>query len=1031
MAQSFEEFVNRGRQANTHPAKLLALSALLREVFGVELEDLIPGIETKLGSKILGVRGSADLIFSNIVFELKLDVHREEDDYLRQLPKYFQALSEKYPGDKFVGIATDCTIFKAYTPVFKHGVVEDVREISSIDVTKSSVEESILWIDSFVFSKPKIRPSADDLKWRFGPKSPTYSLAIETLQSLWDSVSGESEVKLKLRLWSRNLEIVYGSSPAAESFIAHTYLVALVKLIVYLRISKDTEAREKRIKDILSGEYFSSHGITNLIEEDYFAWILHPKVSEESARLAHGLVKELLRYDFTEIDEDFFKEIYQEIVERGERHRVGEYYTPEWLSALTLNEALKAWPQDSKKLPRILDPACGSGTFLTNTIHYLRKELQKQKLPAEQSAKTVLSSVLGMDVNPLAVVIARSNYILAMGDLIQYAGRITIPVFVSDSLRIPSAVKTVLGSIDVFEIEAGDRRLQIPMRVASDRAVLSKVLDSFREATSAYRDRSVKKETKAIFGRLVKGILSQEESDILGITLDSILSLIDEQSNAIWIFMLNNAYAPMAMKDGRFDLVIGNPPWIELRFIENEAYQKFVKESILKYDLLDPDQTHLYTHMEIATFFFRRTADLYLRENGIIAFVMPRSVLTGALHHANFKKMNHPSTKLLGIIDTESVSPLFGVPSCVLIGIKGGRTSYPVAATKYSGVLNRKNSKLTDALKDFSIEEYQYKPPSLGVKRSVYYEKLRAGAAIYPRTLVFVDFEAHPILGIDLAKPRVHTSLEVKDSQYAKAPWKDLFLEGNIESDFVFATIVGGEIVPFGFVKLRPVLLPIEATSSGFRLLDIAELRRKGYTNAASWFEKAQQAWIRNSTPKSRKNYPNFLDAIDYQSLLTSQNPRKRYLLLYAGSGTNISAFVFDRKALGRFQVEHVSIKPTNFVVDKTTWFIETDDSSELQYLCAILNSDIVNKAIKPLQTRGEWGERHVHRRPFMFPIPTFEETRLQHKRLAELSSRCHKKVSALDLTGMVPARARATARDAIGKELSEIDEIVTKMLKL
>lgn len=47
-------------------------------------------------------------------------------------------------------------------------------------------------------------------------------------------------------------------------------------------------------------------------------------------------------------EEDLFKEIYQEIVKRSERHRVGEYYTPEWLAELTLKEALKIWLERNK-----------------------------------------------------------------------------------------------------------------------------------------------------------------------------------------------------------------------------------------------------------------------------------------------------------------------------------------------------------------------------------------------------------------------------------------------------------------------------------------------------------------------------------------------------------------------------------------------------------------------------------------------------------------------------------------------------------
>jgi len=110
-------------------------------------------------------------------------------------------------------------------------LVEDLREISSINVSKVSVTV-VLWLDSLIFSKRRIRPTAEDLKLRFGPASPTYHLTLDALQTLWETVKNESDVKLKLDLWAKNTEIVYGSKPQIESFIAHTYLVTLVKLII-------------------------------------------------------------------------------------------------------------------------------------------------------------------------------------------------------------------------------------------------------------------------------------------------------------------------------------------------------------------------------------------------------------------------------------------------------------------------------------------------------------------------------------------------------------------------------------------------------------------------------------------------------------------------------------------------------------------------------------------------------------------------------------------------------------------------------
>ncbi|MEM1718784.1 MAG: N-6 DNA methylase [Thermosphaera sp.] len=1026
-----KEHVARAGRAHTHPAKLSVLLSLLEKLFGVKLEELIPGIESKLGSKLLGLRGSADLIFSNVVFEIKVDLKKELDDAIQKLTKYLQALHEKEPGRRSIGIATDAIEFKAYAPILEHGKVVSLKEIGSINIAVATPQESILWLDSFIFSQPRIRPSAQDLKWRFGPGSPTYSIAIDELRRLWSEVVSEKDAKLKLDLWAKNMEIVYGGKPELSSFIDHTYLVTLVKLIVYLRLSGEDVVREDRIRRALTGEYFSSYGIANLIEEDFFAWIMHPKVSSEALKLFCNIAKELLRYDFSQIDEDFFKEIYQEIVERGERHRIGEYYTPEWLVELILKEVVSLWKEKNKDFPRILDPACGSGTFLCSAIRMAKEELKNEGKPPDQILDLIVNNVIGVDINPLATIIARANYLIALGDLLQLGKPITIPVYVADSIKIPKVLTTFATGkcVTVCEVDVDGHRIQIPKNVILRKGVLSQVLQALRDAAYTYKVGADKGEALEVFKRRAPTQLSADELEVLEVTLNTIMKLIDKGLDSIWIFILSNVYAPIALMESKFDIIVGNPPWIAMRYIENKSYQDFLKEQVLAYDLLDSAQVHLFTQMETATLFYVRSGDLYLKDGGIMAFVMPRSVLTGALHHTNFKRFKKPKMKLLKIYDLEDVTPLFNVPSCVLIAVKGEETSYPVLARKFSGKLPEKNVKLDEAIKLLSASDYMYEVPKVTSSYSYYYNHIKAGAAIYPRCFYFIEFDVHPILGVDVTKPLVKTSEEVmKDS---KRPWKDVRLSGNVESEFVYATLLGGDLVPFGYVKLRPVVLPIEQTHQGYRLLDVNELKRRGFTYMAKWLEKAQKIWEERRTERAEESFPRVIDALNYQGLLTAQNPNTRYVVIYNSSGTNLVSCVIDKKAIPAFRVAKSEIKPMGFVSDKKTHFYETNNEMEAHYICAILNSSKINDAIKPLQTRGLFGERDIGRRPFMFPIKAFDKNNSSHIRLAELSKKCHVKVSSIKFTKKSTSGLRKEARNAVKEEIAEIDEIVSRLLGL
>ncbi len=91
-----------------------------------------------------------------------------------------------------------------------------------------------------------------------------------------------------------------------------------------------------------------------------------------------------------------------------------------------------------------------------------------------------------------------------------------------------------------------------------------------------------------------------------------------------------------------------------------------------------------------------------------------------------------------------------------------------------------------------------------------------------------------------------------------------------------------------------------------------------------------------------------------------------------------------------------------------------------------------MNQAIKPFQTRGAWGPRHIHRRPFeVVNIPKFSSQDPRHIRLAELSRECHKKVAGLvpELKGKGIGRLRGQVREHLKAELGELDGVVKAIL--
>jgi hypothetical protein len=287
-----------------------------------------------------------------------------------------------------------------------------------------------------------------------------------------------------------------------------------------------------------------------------------------------------------------------------------------------------------------------------------------------------------------------------------------------------------------------------------------------------------------------------------------------------------------------------------------------------------------------------------------------------------------------------------------------------------------------------------------------------------------VEFEALPTGWVDAREPAVRTSSRVE-----KKPHWNVELRGNIESDFIYVTLLGGDIVKFGYKELRPVTLPIQPSGSGYAMLDVEELDQKGLTRMAEWLEKAQRIWERKAKEKAKKSCPNVISWLNYRNKLSNQNPKAKYLVLFNAAGTNLFSCVIDKQELPQLEIGKTVINPMGFVADSKTYFYETNDEKDAHYLCAILNSTVLNKAIKPYQTRGLFGERDISRRPFKFPVPRFNKNNSNQLELVELSKICHAKVSSLDLKGKRSASARKEATRVVEKELKKIDGIVKKIM--
>jgi hypothetical protein len=68
-------------------------------------------------------------------------------------------------------------------------------------------------------------------------------------------------------------------------------------------------------------------------------------------------------------------------------------------------------------------------------------------------------------------------------------------------------------------------------------------------------------------------------------------------------------------------------------------------------------------------------------------------------------------------------------------------------------------------------------------------------------------------------------------------------------------------------------------------------------------------------------------------------------------------------------------------IIESTLYHYETNNLDEAYYLTAFLNSNVLDELIKPMQSKGEFGERDIHKKPLEFPVEKFNSKKTIHKK--------------------------------------------------
>ncbi len=451
----------------------------------------------------------------------------------------------------------------------------------------------------------------------------------------------------------------------------------------------------------------------------------------------------------------------------------------------------------------------------------------------------------------------------------------------------------------------------------------------------------------------------------------------------------------------KFNLVIGNPPWLTYKDLKSKTYQTKVRN--LAKDLEIKPASQYTTHIELAAIFFYHVAMEFLKINGTIFFVMTKSCLNGD-HCQKFRAFK--KFKNLEIWDFPD-NYFFNVNHvCLKARYIGDEDKseisekYPISTKIFDDVLNLKNESYYDSIEIVKNGARVILPITKitklrKAKQSIYNKLFWQGATLVPRSLIFFEIE-NKESDFYTIKP----DLDVISR--AKQNWKFPFKPTKIEKNFRFITFLNKDLVPFCIKRFRNVFLPVDRDDYEFHLnnLEANPLANKFYKEQDEVYKKHKKTTSAINT---------LFDNLNYWNKLTKQSENKSFIVVYNASGSNLkSAVIINTKR--------------KIIIGSENYYFSTSSQYEAYYLSAILNSPVLSKNIKIIKS-----SRHIHKRPFSFAIPQYDDTNSIHRGLGTKAKKYHTVVQDLVLNN--PKISAEKIRMFIHPKLDKLDSLVNEIV--
>jgi Eco57I restriction-modification methylase len=1045
IAQRAAEFADQIRAATVMADK--------EEEIRIEVEKQLAFIQKDAGVKLEGrheftvAQGRADSVYQRVIIEYKnpkssgARIGPKSDSagtkkVVEQLKNRFYDMQSElgHPLNSMFGVGLDGNYF-----VFVRYRDNKWQPQEPLEVNKYSAER-FLWALYNLGQKGKPF-SSEYLAGDFGSASPLAQNGVRTLYEAisttdhpkaqvffnqWKILFGEVcgyEVnkpsdKINRLAKSYNINSRKKLKPSELLFSLHTYYAIFMKLlassiVTFFRDLPTPLARmvqavtsnklKREVEELELGSIFRHFNITNFLEGDLFAWYTSVW-SDDIEKLIRDMVTRLDTYNPGTLSEDpagtrdLLKKLYQQLFPQNVRHDLGEYYTPDWLAEHVLSEIDYTGNPDK----RLLDPACGSGTFLVLVINRIRnwydENRERCRFDEGELLKLILSNVIGFDLNPLAVMAARTNYLIAIRGLTSHGDKIEIPVYLCDSIMTPSEHGGLFAGTlgKAKELETAAAKFIIPTEIASDPDHVAKYAEQLE-----FGVRNGYSSSDFIERCRDEGLAVTEKS--LHIHLyDQLAKLDRENKNGVWARIIKNSFAPIFV--GKVDYIVGNPPWIAWLNLPSDYRQKtsylwslykIFPHKGLKARLgsAKDDLSILFTYV---------SADNFLNLGGRLGFVITQSLFKSKGGGQGFRRWQIGDGDYLGVVrvdDMVTLKPFEGATNrtAVLILDKGKKTNEKVPYfvwTKKEGVRISPDSTLDDIrclttrtrLVATNIDaEDKTSPWITGPLPFLDAIKSTIGPSEYVARMG-ACFGATGVFWVNVLT-KINNRLGLVRNVGGGKKHVEI-TEASVEWELIYPILRGRDIDRWGFHVELSVLFPQDEADPS-KSINLATMRRE-YPRALEFLSKFESL-LRSCAVLAQYFDP---DRDPFYSIYNvGSYSFAPYKILWSQVADELDAVVISSSSIPNSTDQKI------IVPDHSVCSISFHDLAEAHYVCACLNSVVARSIVKNYIA--------IHPSPNIMhylPVALFNPNSQRHQRLAELSRHCHTLVASGELNGVKEA---------------------------